>query len=72
MDLGQYEAYLERSSALAGPRLDRMMTSPAWPGRPEDWQADRIKAIVAHARKRARSEMKRRIRAEGPREKAAG
>ena len=72
MDLDQYETYLERSSALARPGLDRMMTAPAWPGRPEEWQTDRIKAIVAHARKRARSEMKRRIRAEGPREKAAG
>lgn len=71
MDLDQYDAYLTRSSALARPRLERMMTSLAWPGRPEEWQADRIKAIVAHARKRARSEMKRRIRAEGPREKAA-
>jgi len=61
MDNDQYETYLQRSTDLARPRLERLMGSQGWANRTEEWQSDRIKKIVAAARKRARSEMKRRM-----------
>ena len=57
---------LQLVRSFDGGKLNRHATqlnlfSPEENASEHDWQADRIKAIVAHARKRARSEMKRRI-----------
>jgi len=61
MTNAQYEIYLERSSNLARPRLERLMGGHGWANRREEWKERMIKRIVAGARKRARSEMKRRM-----------
>jgi len=57
----QYENYLERTSNMARPRLERLMSASGWANRREEWKERMIKRIVAGARKRARSEMKRRM-----------
>ncbi len=55
-----YEYYLEESSRLARPRIQRIMDSDLR----QDRKIDKIESVVRNARRRIRSKIKRRIRLE--------
>ena len=57
----QFDQFVDRSSDRARSRLERLMDSAAWPRATEKWRSDRIKKIIAGARKRARSEIRRQM-----------
>jgi len=66
----QYEAYMERSSALTFSRLRQIVGTDKWSRMPDARKAEVVRDIVNAARKRARSRVKRQMWGEAQRKRA--